>query len=73
GVRLEVTDKALAAIARQALERKTGARGLRDILEGALLEPMYEIPSDKSVERVRLDADESGKCLVVSYEKKPSG
>lgn len=73
GVRLEVTDKALTAIARQALERKTGARGLRSILEGALLEPMYEIPSDKSVELVRLDADESGKGLTVSYEKKSSG
>lgn len=73
GVRLEVTDKALTAIARQTLERKTGARGLRSILEGALLEPMYEIPSDKSVELVRLDADESGKGLTVSYEKKSSG
>lgn len=72
GVRLEVTDKAVTAIARLALERKTGARGLRSILEGALLEPMYEIPSDKNVELVRLDADKTGTGLRVSYEKKTS-
>lgn len=43
-VDLSFTEDALRAIARLALERKTGARGLRAILESILLEPMFEIP-----------------------------
>jgi ATP-dependent Clp protease ATP-binding subunit ClpX len=45
GVELEVRPAALQAIARKALKRKTGARGLRSILEGTLLDTMYELPS----------------------------
>ena len=42
-------------VARKALERKTGARGLRSILEGVLLDTMYEIPSKKDVSKVVID------------------
>jgi len=54
---LEVTPEALQAIAEAAIERRTGARGLRSILEAALLATMYQLPSLKGVERVILDAD----------------
>ena len=43
-VRLEFTDEALKAIAHKAIARKTGARGLRSIMEAILLEPMFELP-----------------------------
>ena len=49
-VSLEFTDDALRAVANKAIARKTGARGLRSILESVLLEPMYELPSLESVE-----------------------
>jgi ATP-dependent Clp protease ATP-binding subunit ClpX len=49
-VRLRFTDAALSAVARQALERKSGARGLRSILEAVMLDLMYEIPSRDDVE-----------------------
>ncbi|SFM94303.1 ATP-dependent Clp protease ATP-binding subunit ClpX [Formivibrio citricus] len=52
GVELEVESPALAAIARKAMERKTGARGLRSILEAALLDTMYELPAMEGVARV---------------------
>ncbi len=68
-VKLEVTDAAITAIAKKAIERKTGARGLRSILESALLEPMYEIPSRKDIALVRLDVDSESKELKVIYEK----
>lgn len=45
GVELEFTEEAIRAIARRAIERKTGARGLRSILETLLLQEMYELPS----------------------------
>ncbi len=51
-VELEFDDGALEAIADKALEKKTGARGLRSIIEGVLMPVMYEIPSDHTVERV---------------------
>ncbi|MEW8497427.1 MAG: ATP-dependent Clp protease ATP-binding subunit ClpX, partial [Candidatus Thiodiazotropha taylori] len=44
GVKLEFTDEALIAIARQALDRGTGARGLRGVMEGLLRKVMYEMP-----------------------------
>lgn len=55
GVELEFRSDALHAVARKALERKTGARGLRSILEGVLLDTMYEIPSSQEVEKVVVD------------------
>lgn len=52
GVKLEFTKEALSAIAKRAITRKTGARGLRSIVEGILLDTMFEIPSRKDVEKV---------------------
>ena len=57
GVELEVTDDALAEIAREAIKRKTGARALRSILEELMLDVMYEIPSMREAVRVVIDAD----------------
>jgi ATP-dependent Clp protease ATP-binding subunit ClpX len=56
-VQLEITPEALNAIAKRALERRTGARGLRSILENALLDVMYEIPSITGVDKVVIDID----------------
>lgn len=55
GCELEILPDALGAIARRAMERKTGARGLRTIIEHALLDTMYELPSAEDVERVVVD------------------
>ena len=49
---LTFTDEAVSLIARKAIERKTGARGLRSIMEGILLETMYELPGLEGVEQV---------------------
>ncbi len=56
-IELEVADDALVAIAEQALERGTGARGLRAILEEVLLDVMYELPGDEEAGRVVVDLD----------------
>src|SRR5690606_23143338 len=55
GVELEFRPDALTAIARKALKRKTGARGLRTILEQVLLDTMYELPSLENVTKVVVD------------------
>ena len=55
GVELEFRDTALRAVAKKALERKTGARGLRSILEQALLDVMYDIPSIDNLSKVVID------------------
>ena len=52
GVDLEIRPNALKAIARKALARKTGARGLRSILEQSLIDTMFELPNISNVERV---------------------
>ena len=67
-VKLEFEEDALRAIAKKAIERKTGARGLRGILEETLGKLMYEIPSDPTVERVVITADavnHTGEALIV--------
>ena len=56
GIELEFEDDAFRAIAHLAIERNTGARGLRAIIEGILMQPMYELPSDKSVRKVIVTA-----------------
>ncbi len=56
GCELELRDDALQAIAKKAMARKTGARGLRTILENVLLETMYALPSKDDVTRVVIDA-----------------
>jgi ATP-dependent Clp protease ATP-binding subunit ClpX len=55
GVELEFRPDALAAIARKALKRKTGARGLRTIVESVLLDTMYDLPSLENVSKVVVD------------------
>lgn len=55
GVELEVREGALRAIAEKAIERKTGARGLRTILESVLTDTMYKLPSEKEVAKVVVD------------------
>ncbi len=62
---LEFREDALLAIAKKAMERKTGARGLRTILENILLETMYELPSLENVSKVVLDEG------VINGEAKP--
>ena len=56
-VDLEIREDALRAVAKKAMLRKTGARGLRSILENALLETMYELPSKTEVKKVSVDAN----------------
>ncbi len=71
GVELTYTDAALRAVAQKAIERKTGARGLRAILEEAMLDIMYEIPSNLSVNEVVVNEDTitKGNPPLVIYEK----
>ncbi len=70
-VRLRFTDGALRAVARKALERKTGARGLRSILETAMLDVMYEIPSRSDIEEcvVNEEAIEQGAEPLLVYKR----
>ena len=55
GVELEIRPAALNAVAKKALARKTGARGLRSILENCLLDTMYELPALENVSKVVVD------------------
>jgi len=73
GVELEVRPAALQAIARKALKRKTGARGLRSILEGALLDTMYELPGMENVAKAVVDEamiEHGGQPLLI-YTDQP--
>lgn len=65
GVELEFKDDALTEIAKQAIERKTGARGLRSIVEQVLLDTMYDLPSMNEVERVVISK------AVIQGKRKP--
>lgn len=71
-IKLTFEDDAIKAVAKKALERKTGARGLRSILEDLLLDTMYTIPSDDSIEEVIVtkDAVENGTGPVIKYNVK---
>ncbi len=64
-VKLKFTDGSLVAIAKEALKRKTGARGLRSILENAMLDVMYDIPSQSLVKEVVIHED------VINNKEKP--
>jgi len=57
GVKLEFSDDALSAIAKREIERKTGARGLRSIMENMLMDTMFEIPDKEDVEKVVVNKD----------------
>jgi ATP-dependent Clp protease ATP-binding subunit ClpX len=56
-VKLKFTDGAIAAVARKAFLQKTGARGLRSILEEVMLDLMYEVPSQKQIKEVLINED----------------
>jgi ATP-dependent Clp protease ATP-binding subunit ClpX len=74
GVDLEIRPSALAAIARKALARKTGARGLRSIMEQALIDTMFDLPTLDGVAKVVLDehtVDDGTKPLLV-YREQPA-
>jgi ATP-dependent Clp protease ATP-binding subunit ClpX len=64
-VKLTIPDEALKSISKKAIERKTGARGLRSIMEGILLDTMFELPGLRSVQEVVISKE------VVDYEAKP--
>ncbi len=65
GVELEFRTDALKAVAKKAMQRRTGARGLRTILENVLLETMYELPSLRNVQKIVVDE------AVILGESKP--
>ena len=69
-VHLRFTDGALVAIAKEALERKTGARGLRSIMENAMLDVMYDIPSQDRVKEVVLNEEviTKGTSPIILYD-----
>jgi len=77
GVELEIRPSALTAIARKALERKTGARGLRSILESVLLDTMYELPGMEEVSKVVIDENmvtsDAKPLLIYTEQPKVSG
>jgi ATP-dependent Clp protease ATP-binding subunit ClpX len=72
GVNLRLTDSALSAIARLAMKRKTGARGLRAILENCLIDIMYEIPSIKNVKECVISEEVvlNDEAPILLYEQK---
>ena len=72
GTELEIRPAALQAIAKKAIARKTGARGLRSILEHALLDVMYDLPSHQNVEKVVIDENtitNGAKPLLIYHEQ----
>ncbi|WP_319823898.1 ATP-dependent Clp protease ATP-binding subunit ClpX [Thalassovita sp.] len=76
GVQLSFTDDALKAIAKRAIARKTGARGLRSILEDILLDTMFELPSMENVEEVVVNeeaATSAAKPLTIFVDPKKEG
>ncbi len=76
GVEIQFRDEALTAVAQKAKERKTGARGLRSIMESVLLDTMYKIPSMENISKVIIDAavinGESEPLLVYENRDQPS-
>jgi ATP-dependent Clp protease ATP-binding subunit ClpX len=77
GVELEIRPAAMTAIAKRALERKTGARGLRSILESVLLDTMYELPGMENVSKVVIDENmisgDAQPILIYADQPKVSG
>jgi len=73
-VNLDVTDDGLSAIAQKAISRKTGARGLRSIMESVLLDSMFDLPGQANVEKVVVNRDVvegKAKPMIVHGEAKP--
>ena len=74
GVELEIEEEAIRAIARKALDRKTGARGLRSIMEGLMQDVMYDVPSRKDVQKciiTRATVEEGRQPVLVLNESEP--
>ena len=71
GVKLKFTDGAMKAIAKKAVTRKTGARGLRAILEEVMLDLMYDVPSQQNVKEVVINEEviNSREAAIFLYEK----
>jgi ATP-dependent Clp protease ATP-binding subunit ClpX len=71
GVNLKFTDGALRAIARASIKNKAGARGLRAIVESAMLDIMYEVPSRRNVREIVISEDviEKGEAPLVVLDK----
>ena len=65
GIKLEFTNDAISAFAKQAIELKTGARGLRTIIESAMLPVMYSAPSNKNIKKIVMDIEKEGSTKVV--------
>ncbi len=76
GVDIDFREEALRAVAKKAMERKTGARGLRSIMESVLLDTMYRIPSEEGVVKVVVDesviSGETDPILVYENTEKPA-
>ena len=72
-VELEFEDDAIATIAKLALERKMGARGLRSILESFMLDIMYEIPSDDTIQKVTITKETVEKTAPAIFARKETG
>ena len=82
GVKLEFEEDALREIAKKSIERKTGARGLRAIVESVMMDHMYHVPSDESIVEITvtkemvdnnlllIDKESEGEDSVVSIEDK---
>lgn len=69
-VELEITEGAVRAVAKRAIELKTGARGLRTILENLMIDTMYDLPSEEDVEKVVVDEDVVEKGTKPRYIRK---
>ncbi len=69
GVALEFDDEAVLAIAEKALERKTGARGLRSIMEDVMMDMMYQIPSDESISKCQITREMVEENLRIEDEE----
>jgi len=73
GVRLEFTDGALKSVARRAVLRRTGARGLRSIMESILLDTMFDLPGLEGVEQVVINrevAEEQANPLYIYADRR---
>ncbi|MDO8519889.1 MAG: ATP-dependent Clp protease ATP-binding subunit ClpX [Deltaproteobacteria bacterium] len=74
-VKLTLTQSALEAVAKEAMKKKSGARGLRSILENIMLDIMYEIPSQDNIEEIIINHDvvlQKGEPIIVYHKKAES-
>jgi len=72
-VKLKFTDGAIRAVAQKAIDRKTGARGLRAVLEDTMLDVMFEIPGSENIEEVIISEEvvlKNEKPLLVYHKQK---